>query len=188
MIAVCNIYFTNYYLDGEFIRYGFDVMQNNNVDPMDRIFPKVTLCSFPKHGSFGSIEYINGTCALPVNYINDKIYLYLWFWFFGVCILSALAVIYRIYVFYSPKLRLQLLCPDDLVSLKNDIQYILLHCNIDDWFILHQIRKSSDPITFKLFCYSLTYELDNISCIHDVWNFLCLKYRKRSKRKELKKK
>jgi hypothetical protein len=49
-------------------------------DPMARIFPKVTKCTFNKYGPSATVEYIDGLCVLPLNVINEKIYIFLWFW------------------------------------------------------------------------------------------------------------
>ena len=49
-------------------------------DPMAKVFPKVTKCSFHKYGPSGTIEIRDGLCVLPLNIINEKIYILLWFW------------------------------------------------------------------------------------------------------------
>ena len=34
-----------------------------------------------KYGPSGTIENKDGLCVLPLNIINEKIYVFLWFWF-----------------------------------------------------------------------------------------------------------
>ena len=85
------------------------------MDPMVRVFPKVTKCSFQNFGVSGSIQEwvkikhqrsdifklvsklsrFDGLCVLPINMINDKIYILLWFWLFILVIISGLHFIYR---------------------------------------------------------------------------------------------
>ena len=38
-------------------------------------------CSFHKFGPSGTTERHDGLCVLPLNIINEKIYIFLWFWF-----------------------------------------------------------------------------------------------------------
>ena len=89
------------------------------MDPMVRVFPKVTKCSFQNFGVSGSIQEwvkinhqrsdifklvsklsrFDGLCVLPINMINDKIYILLWFWLFILAIISGLHFIYRLNIF-----------------------------------------------------------------------------------------
>ena len=81
------------------------------IDPMARIFPKITKCTFHNFGASGTIQkyYIltkkinhpflvrfDGLCILPINMINDKIYITLWFWLFLLLIMSVLYMIFRL--------------------------------------------------------------------------------------------
>merc|ERR1712037_910344 len=45
-----------------------------------------------------------------VEFINEKIYVFLWFWFVGVAIFSALAIVYRMVVVLLPSLRVTVIC------------------------------------------------------------------------------
>ena len=65
-------------------------------DPLNRVFPKVTKCSFQKYGPSGTMEKFDGLCILPLNIINEKIYVLLWFWFVFLITISAIQLIWRI--------------------------------------------------------------------------------------------
>ncbi|XP_055296476.1 innexin inx2-like [Sitodiplosis mosellana] len=158
-VAIGQIYFADIFLDGEFLWYGSNVMQQHEVDTMTRVFPKLTKCSFHKYGPSGTIQNFDGLCVLPVNIINEKIYLFLWFWFIGIIILSTMALIYRAFVCCSSKLRLHLLRSRARFASRRDIDYILLRFDIGDWFILYQLSKNIDPITFKFICRDLFRKL-----------------------------
>ena len=42
---------------------------------------QITKCTFHKFGASGSVQKFDGICVLPLNIINEKIYVFLWFWF-----------------------------------------------------------------------------------------------------------
>lgn len=158
--AIGQVYFTNFFLDGEFLSYGIDVLMHENaVDPMTRIFPKTTKCTFHKYGPSGSVQNFDGLCILPINILNEKVFLFLWFWFIGLSIISGVALIYRVCVCYSSKLRLCLLQARAQLVRKRDIEYIMLRLEIADWFMLYYFCKNVDPMIFKEICRELVVNL-----------------------------
>ena len=89
------------FFDGTFITFGIEVMsfadrdQEDRIDPMVYIFPRMTKCTFHKFGPSGTVEKFDGLCVLPLNIINEKIYVFLWFWFIILTIVTGIQVIYR---------------------------------------------------------------------------------------------
>jgi hypothetical protein len=43
----------------------------DRVDPMSRVFPRVTKCIFNKFGPSGTVPRRDAMCVLPVNSINE---------------------------------------------------------------------------------------------------------------------
>ena len=43
----------------------------DRVDPMSRIFPRLTKCTFNKFGPSGTVQRRDAMCVLPVNIINE---------------------------------------------------------------------------------------------------------------------
>lgn len=158
--AIGQFFFTNYFLDGEFWSYGFDIIiSENNIDSMTRVFPKTTKCTFHKYGPSGSIQNFDGLCILPINVLNEKLYLFLWFWFIGIGILSGIALIYRICICCSRKLRVCMLRARAQMVRQRDIDYIMIRLEIADWFILYYFCKNVDPLIFKEICRELVLKL-----------------------------
>ena len=99
------VYFTLLCL-GEFTTYGTDVLAmtewrpEEREDPMARVFPKMTKCTFHKFGPSGTVEKFDGLCVLPLNIINEKIYVFLWFWFIILTVITGMQVIYRYVLIY----------------------------------------------------------------------------------------
>ena len=90
------------------------------IDPMAAVFPRVTKCSFYKYGPSGTPQTHDAICVLPVNIVNEKIYVFLWFW---MIILSALSVFAVIYHIFQVRIQLQAVstsfCPTKLDFQKN---------------------------------------------------------------------
>ena len=78
-------------------------------DPMAKVFPKVTKCTFHNYGPSGTVEKKDGLCVLPLNIINEKIYIFIWFWLIIITIVSGLALLYRLIVLGMPKFRVSLI-------------------------------------------------------------------------------
>jgi len=99
--VVGNIYFIDTFLDGEFSTYGAQVARFVNedpslrTDPMTRVFPRLTKCIYKKFGASGSIQTHDALCLLPINVINEKIYVFLWFWLVLLAICTALSFIFH---------------------------------------------------------------------------------------------
>lgn len=79
--------------------------QENRSDPMVEIFPRITKCTFHKYGASGSIQKHDALCVLALNILNEKIYIFLWFWFILLAVLSACAIIYSALVVMLPTTR-----------------------------------------------------------------------------------
>lgn len=111
LLQVSNIFFVDMFLGGAFLTYGTDVIsfsnrnQENRSDPMVAIFPRITKCTFHKFGPSGGIQKHDALCVLALNILNEKIYIFLWFWFIILAILSGLAMLYSSAVVLLPSTR-----------------------------------------------------------------------------------
>lgn len=52
---------------------------------------------------------LDGLCVLPLNIINEKIYIFLWFWLVGLAAVTAAFMIYRIATLAGPQIRVALI-------------------------------------------------------------------------------
>jgi hypothetical protein len=76
---------------------------------MADIFPKITRCTMFKVGPSGSLENKEGLCLLPINVLNEKIYVFIWFWFSFMTVISTLNMVYRFVVVLCPPLQLEII-------------------------------------------------------------------------------
>ncbi len=103
-----NIYFVDVFLGGEFSTYGTKVLEfleadpEERIDPMAIIFPRVTKCSFFKYGPSGTVQTHDSICVLPINIMNEKIYVFLWFWLVALSIVTVISLLYHIFFMITP--------------------------------------------------------------------------------------
>jgi len=160
--VVGQIYFTDRFLGYTFTTYGWDVATLNTMDPesradpMNMVFPKVAKCTFHKYGPSGTIQTHDGLCILALNIINEKIYVFLWFWFVGLALVSALALLYRILIILSPGMRVNVVMAHCLYNVDKKLVQECLdapkHSFIDkigDYWMIFLLSKNLSPIAMQ---------------------------------------
>lgn len=164
----------NYFLDGEFTTFGIDVLSlvdmdpKEGIDPMARIFPKMTKCTFHKYGPSGLVRKFDGLCLLPLNIVNEKMYVFLWFWMIILAVLTGLSVLYRAAVVNSKRMRAHLLRSQSCLSSKTEIKIIVNKFQLGDWFILYQLATNIDQIVLKDLISSLVREFQPFQPVEQV--------------------
>jgi len=163
--VVGNIYLIDTFLGGEFSSYGLQVASlvevdpQNRIDPMSRVFPRMTKCLYQKYGPSGSIQTHDALCMLPINVINEKIYVFIWFWLVLLSIITIISVLYHLVLMISPTTLSQMIkkrlrhkdgISDILDDVTNNFQF-------GDWKLLHILAYNMAPIVFGEF----VIELDN---------------------------
>ncbi|XP_025406698.1 innexin inx3-like isoform X2 [Sipha flava] len=156
VINICaNIYVTNKFIGEYFLTYGFEVFKynendQNHTDPMEEIFPRLTKCNFYKYGSSGTIQKMDALCILAQNVLNEKIYLFLWIWFFMLAIMSILALLYRIAIITQIIKKTSSF--NNIFKLTNNtlmMSSLFRKCQIGDFLLLHLIEKNVNHFQFK---------------------------------------
>ncbi|XP_074594491.1 innexin inx2-like [Brevipalpus obovatus] len=161
LINICaQIWFTDWFLNGEFIDYGPKVMRwltfganqvnyDPKINPMNRMFPRMTKCRFKKYGDSGDISSYDILCMLPLNVVNEKIYLFLWFWMFMLLTLMTIVVLYRLFVFSIIRLRAYFLKSRCRLSRTKSLKLICERGNIGDWFLMYMLANNLDPLIIR---------------------------------------
>merc|ERR1712107_783905 len=152
--VIGQMYFTDRFLGYTFMTYGSDVFAmtfgdpEGRSDPMNMVFPKVTKCTFHKYGPSGTVTRHDGLCILALNIINEKIYVFLWFWFVGVAIMSGLAIIYRMVVILVPSLRVSVICARALNQVPRSTVKALITSKsgwfdqVGDYWVIYLLSKN----------------------------------------------
>lgn len=152
--VIGQIFFIDWFLDGEFSTYGWDVWhfteQSPDIrdDPMSRVFPTVTKCTFHKYGPSGSVQKFDGLCVLPLNIVNEKIYLVLWFWFIILSIVTGLFLIYLTLLIFIRNLQFYSINFFNGTHINNDDLNEVIR-NFGDWFLFYQLSDNIDPFIFN---------------------------------------
>ena len=69
--VLCQIIFTDYFLEGQFLLYGFQ---------RKKVFPNMSKWTFFKYGYSGSVEKLDSLCLLAMNLLNEKVHIFLSYW------------------------------------------------------------------------------------------------------------
>ncbi|XP_019871484.1 innexin inx1 [Aethina tumida] len=150
-----QLYVMNRFFDGEFLSYGWKVMhfseeaQDDRVDPMVYIFPRVTKCIFHKYGPSGSIQKHDSLCILPLNIVNEKTYIFIWFWFMILATLLTILVAYRIVIILFPKLRPKILHAKNKSIPIEVCEALTRKVGLGDWWILLMLGTNMDCLIYR---------------------------------------
>ena len=114
---------------------------------------KVAKCTFNKYGVSGTVETHDAFCVLPLNILNEKIYIFLWFWLVALTIFTCLSLAFHLTLICSAQLRAGLLRAKSHYLIGADLAtYITKNIRRGEWFFLLQLGSNLHPKTFSLLC------------------------------------
>lgn len=160
-----QIYLIDTFLGGEFTTYGSEVLAFTEwdytlrYDPMLKVFPRMSKCTFYRYGSSGDVQKHDALCLISINILNEKIYVFLWFYFVLLTILSGLALLYRAAIIIIPRFRYYLLFSRCRRVNPDDLQTVLSKCDRDDWLVLSFLCKNVRSGNFNVVIRELARQL-----------------------------
>ena len=190
MNVIGQIFLTDKFLGGEFLRYGIEVVQfldqdpETRVDPMARVFPRITKCVFHKYGAsgksailitftrqirptrnwhlkcLGTIQKHDALCILALNIMNEKIYTFLWFWFIILALITSVDFLARLVIILMSSVRILLLRTRLSTPQKDDADLVTTRCSIGDWLLLDFLSKNMDTMVFSNLIAKVAKELN----------------------------
>jgi hypothetical protein len=167
--VVGNIFFVDKFLGHTFLNYGTQVIefsntnQDDRTDPMIAIFPRMTKCLFHTYGPSGTIQRHDALCILPLNILNEKIFIFLWFWFIILSVLSSLALLYSIAIALYPPIREAVLKRRFKFTVPGGVATIVAKTQVGDFFLLHLLGQNLCSSVFGDILKDLYTALTNIS-------------------------
>jgi hypothetical protein len=167
--VISQMFLTDRFLGGEFTNYGWNVINFSDwdpsirYDPMIKVFPRVTKCRFHKGGPSSDVKTFDSLCVLPINILNEKIYIFLWFWFYFLAIMSTWAIIYRAITIFYPRARVMATQSHCGNANKQELQSVLRHCGVGDWFFINLLSKNLNSFNFKDLIHDLNRKMEGKS-------------------------
>jgi len=153
--VILQMFIMDKFLGGEFSSYGWRVIQftewdwSVRFDPMIKVFPRLTKCTFHRYGSSGDVQRHDAMCILPINIVNEKIYVFLWVWFYFLAIASLVALIYRAITIIIPRVRVMATQSRCRLARSEELNSIISQSKLGDWFVLDLLSKNLDTLNFK---------------------------------------
>lgn len=165
--VVGNIFFVDVFLGGTFMTYGTEVIQfsgrnqENRTDPMIAVFPRVTKCTFHKYGPSGTIQKHDAMCVLALNIINEKIFIFLWFWFIILAVLSSLALMYSLVIVVLPSIRETILKRRFRFGTPTGVSSLVEKTQVGDFLLLHLLGQNMNMVVFGEILDELSQKLND---------------------------
>lgn len=172
--VLMQIYLTDWFLGGTFLGLGKAVEEHTpgEVDPLDVVFPKVTKCVFHKYGASGSLQNHDALCIMALNIINEKIYVFLWYWYIILAVISGLGLVWRILTMVLHarsmmfnKIVFTMACPGKYDPWK--LVTTTHECHYGDWVFLYYIAKNVDNSVFAELLHHLATDLYQRQQLHN---------------------
>lgn len=157
VVVIGMLFFTDWFLGGEFLTYGSSIIEvasldpENRTDPMSLVFPKMAKCTFKSFGSSGTIEVKDVMCLIATNIINEKIYLFLWVWLVLLTTVTCLWTVIRLLTMMLPFLRHFILKMYVKDGFSSDVSEIMHQATLSDWFLFISLGKNMETSVFSEF-------------------------------------
>jgi len=92
---------------------------------------------------------MDNLCILPLNILNEKIFVCLWCWFLLIALMSGLNLICRLATMMSRTLRELLIRSQLRFMSKKNVQRVFRNLTIGDWFLLMKVSVNVNPMLFR---------------------------------------
>jgi len=150
LFSICQMYFMDIVLSHQFLHIGNHIQNWEQLNTaLDTIFPLVVMCEMSFFGNSGEVQNASGVCNLPINIINEKIYLIIWVWFLVMIVATVLVMLGQLCLLVAPYLRYVLL--HKTIKSKPPVHHIkrlIRRCSYGDYILLNFLAKNLDSSQF----------------------------------------
>lgn len=143
-----QLFSLNILINYHILTYGINVTRyffhGGLLNPMKRVFPRAAKCTFLRD----DLHY-DAVCVLPLNNIYDKFFLFLWFWFCILFILTLFKILFYLFMFMCPPARIRFLRSSYGYDGSKHMQALVREASYGDCFLLFQLGKNVDFIILR---------------------------------------
>ena len=152
-----NMFLINRFINDEFFTYGprcvqyFQNPKSVEVSPLTFTFPKLTKCEFQLFGVSGTVQNLDAICVLALNILNEKVYLFLWFWLVILSCITCVVFFFRTSLMFVKRFRVPLFQRRAHTLKSQDIKDVVRNIKVGDFFFLSLLAKNLDITAFRMF-------------------------------------
>jgi len=158
LITLAQMFVMDLVLGNEFFSLGADFLDLELLTiNLNKVFPIVVKCSMVYIGPSGNPVNNSGMCTLPINIINEKLYLIVWAWCMFLTAVSLFTLFFQFLYLLLPTLRLvqlQRLAP---TTPHQYVKTVASRASYGDMILLQMIAENVDTSQFSAL-------LDHLSC------------------------
>lgn len=165
--VIMNMYLMDIFLDREFSTLGLQVTsyiqddQTLRADPLSRVFPRMTKCTYHSYGPSGSKNTYDALCLLPVNVINEKIYVCLWFWLVVLALVTAISLLVQVIFMAFPAILsvyIKWKSRYDITAVKA-VGDLATDLTLGDWKLLYMLAYNMPSVVLAEFLEELVIQV-----------------------------
>ncbi|GFS37887.1 innexin shaking-B [Trichonephila inaurata madagascariensis] len=164
IVVIGQFFILDIFFDGRFMYLGTNIIKyyhsedylnhynttsHNLGNPMLILFPRVAKCIFRRYGRTQETEVRDVLCVMTLNVINEKFFVFLWYWFVLLATLTAIALVMDFCLILSPPLRVYALKTRFFLVDERDFQTLIKKGTFGDWFVMEMIGLNIDQVIFK---------------------------------------
>jgi len=150
ILTVSQLYAIDMVLGYQFLSIGSNLLNLDIINQaLTKVFPKVVKCSMIYMGPSGNPVNNSGMCTLPINIINEKIYLVMWIWFIILIAVTVLSLFKQFLLLVLPSLRQIYLGKRSEFSSGNMVFSLASRFTYGDIVLLQLIAKNVDSAQFS---------------------------------------
>lgn len=109
---------------------------------LDEVFPKQVKCSMNLYGPSGTLQVLDALCHFYQNTYNELAYTILWFWLFGIGILTIAHIFFNRIGYLFKRERINILHKNCPTAEKEDVIKIVNNMAISQLFLFVQLCKA----------------------------------------------
>lgn len=115
-----------------------------------RTFPTQAKCLFVDFGPSGSSQELDALCFLPQNVVNEKIFVFIYIWFVGLFVVSAMNLVVNIVFWSCSMLRLYTLRYwSSRIDIRSEKNFFKRFSHIGYFFTFYLIHRNLSPVLFE---------------------------------------